>query len=220
MVEAAQRHYLDGARFFESGQLDAALVEFEAAFRLSGGERDLLHNLSWTHEKAGRVREAIGYAERYLKACAGNGDDEARARRRVEFLRRTYPESVETAKPPETAKPETSKPETPKPETAQPIAIGRGAGKVPRGSWALLGAGGAVLFAGVGLLGGAWATGQGLRDGPAVTWEEWNDAATRGRNLDAAGIALSVVGSAAVLAGGTWAIWAVKRRTERPEIVD
>lgn len=35
---------------------------------------------------------------------------------------------------------------------------------------------------------------------------------TRGRALDAAGIALSVVGSAAVLSGGTWAIWAAKRR--------
>ena len=37
MREAAQTHYLSGARFFESGQYDAALVEFEAAFRLSGG---------------------------------------------------------------------------------------------------------------------------------------------------------------------------------------
>jgi len=31
MREAAQTHYLSGARFFESGQYDAALVEFEAA---------------------------------------------------------------------------------------------------------------------------------------------------------------------------------------------
>ena len=53
MREAAQTHYLSGARFFETGQYDAALVEFEAAWRLSG-EPDLLHNLSWTHEKAGR----------------------------------------------------------------------------------------------------------------------------------------------------------------------
>ena len=36
MREAAQTHYQSGARFFESGQYDAALVEFEAAWRLSG----------------------------------------------------------------------------------------------------------------------------------------------------------------------------------------
>lgn len=129
MVEAAQRHYLDGARFFEAGQFDAALVEFEASYKLSG-ERDLLHNLSWTHEKAGRVREALGYAERYLQACEGSGDDAERARRRVEFLRRTYP-TTQTGQPePVGAKPAPiapqqsvqTKPETPKPETAQPIA--------------------------------------------------------------------------------------------------
>ena len=45
MREAAQTHYQSGARFFESGQYDAALVEFEAAWRLSG-EPDLLHIVS------------------------------------------------------------------------------------------------------------------------------------------------------------------------------
>ena len=34
----------------------------------------LLHNISWTHEKAGRAREALEYAERYLVACRGTQD--------------------------------------------------------------------------------------------------------------------------------------------------
>ncbi len=36
MREAAQAHYQSGTRFFETAQFDAALVEFEAAWRLSG----------------------------------------------------------------------------------------------------------------------------------------------------------------------------------------
>ena len=88
MIEAAQQHYLTGTRFFEEGQWDASLVEFIASFQLSG-ERDLLFNISWTHEKAGRTREALEYAERYLVACRGT-DDEERAAKRVVFLKAKY----------------------------------------------------------------------------------------------------------------------------------
>ncbi|MBL8631949.1 MAG: hypothetical protein JNM40_01910, partial [Myxococcales bacterium] len=70
MREAAQAHYRSGTQFFESKQFDAALVEFEAAYRLSA-EPDLLHNLSWTHEKAGHIKEALEYAARYASAVAG-----------------------------------------------------------------------------------------------------------------------------------------------------
>ena len=74
MIEAAQQHYLTGTRFFEEGQWDASLVEFTARFKLSG-ERDILHNISWTQEKAGRTREALEYAERYRVACRGTADE-------------------------------------------------------------------------------------------------------------------------------------------------
>ena len=77
MIEAAQTHYCRGARFFESGQYDAALVEFEAAWRLSGS-RTFCTNLSWTHEKAGRIKEAIEYAVRY-QAAAQTVEDQERA---------------------------------------------------------------------------------------------------------------------------------------------
>ena len=78
MIEAAQQHYLTGTRFFEEGSWDASLIEFIASFQLSG-ERDLLFNISWTHEKAGRAREALEYAERYLVACRGTDDEERAA---------------------------------------------------------------------------------------------------------------------------------------------
>ena len=63
MIEAAQAHYLSGAQFFESGSYDAALVEFEAAFRLSG-ESDfcsicLGRMRGRTHQRGHRLRRAI-----------------------------------------------------------------------------------------------------------------------------------------------------------------
>ncbi len=88
MMEAAQQHFRSGTRFYEEGSWDAALVEFEASWRLSG-EADLLHNISWTHEKAGRTREALDYAERYLSASRGT-EDEERAAKRVAFLKERY----------------------------------------------------------------------------------------------------------------------------------
>ncbi len=88
MREAAQAHYQSGTRFFETAQFDAALVEFEAAYRLSA-EPDLLHNLSWTHEKAGHIKEALDYALRYQSAVQTD-DDRERARKRVEFLKQRY----------------------------------------------------------------------------------------------------------------------------------
>lgn len=88
MCEAAQTHGLSGTRFFEFGQFDAALGELEAAYRLSAGP-DLLHNLNWTHETAGHIREAVEYAARYQAAVQGEAQE--RARRHVEFLKQRYP---------------------------------------------------------------------------------------------------------------------------------
>ena len=59
MIEAAQTHYLSGTRFFETGQYDAALVEFEAAFALSQ-EPDLLNNVAKSFEREGSIKEALG----------------------------------------------------------------------------------------------------------------------------------------------------------------
>ena len=95
MIEVAQQHYQAGERFFRDGQFDAAIVEFEAAFKLSG-EPDMVYNLSRTCEKAGRLKEAIEYAARYQSLVVGT-EEEERARRRVEFLRGRY--SVEQAQP-------------------------------------------------------------------------------------------------------------------------
>ena len=211
MIEAAQQHYLSGTRFFEAGSWDAALVEFSAGFQLSG-ERDFLHNVSWTHEKAGRLREALDYAERYLTACRGT-EDEERAAKRVAFLKQRYPGGSASA-PPVVEVPVVTIPahNVASEATAAPIAAEKP--KPPGLAIGLLTGGGALTAAGIGCLAGAWATGHQLGSADVA----YSDAASlldRGRALNTTGIALSVVGGAAVVGGAiTWAV--LGRRTDKP----
>ena len=219
MREAAQAHYLSGARFFESGQYDAALVEFEAAFRLSG-EADFLHNISWTHEKAGRIKEAIEYAVRY-QAAVPTGEDQERARRRVEFLKQRY---STTPTPTEPSEDSTSPAATPAPIATAPTVTPQSAAPVQQTTESrakvhplalgLVVGGGALTAAGIGCLAGAWATGQQLGNAD-LAFGDASSLIDRGRALNATGIALTVVGGAAVVGGAvTWAV--LGRRTTPP----
>ena len=207
MIEAAQAHYLSGARFFESGQYDAALVEFEAAWRLSG-EPDLLHNLSWTHEKAGHIKEALDYALRY-QAAVPTGEDQERARRRVEFLRQRYSTAPAPSEPAAASStPVVSPAQVPAsaPSPAQEPSKTEARTKIPPLALGLVAGGGALAAAGIGCLAGAWATGQQLGSADLA----YSDAASlldRGRALNTTGIALTVVGGAAVVGGAiSWAV--------------
>ena len=222
MIEAAQQHYLSGTRFFEAGSWDAALVEFSAGFQLSG-ERDFLHNLSWTHEKAGRLREALDYAERYLMACRGT-EDEERAAKRVAFLKQRYPggsaapsepaaaSSTPVVSPAAVPAPASVPASAPSPAPAQFKTEART--KTPPLALGLVAGGGALAAVGIGCLAGAWATGQQLGSADLA----YSDAASlldRGRALNTTGIALSVVGGAALVGGAiTWAV--LGRRTDKP----
>lgn len=216
MREAAQTHYRSGSQFFESKQFDAALVEFEAAYRLSA-EPDLLHNLSWTHEKAGHIKEALEYAARYASAVAGT-DDEERARKRVEFLKQRYsgsatateataPSSPSVSPAPAQApqpvleKTPNAAPDPPKTESRH---------KVPPLSIGLLAGGGALALGGIGCLAGAWSTSQ-QGNSTDLTFAEGSALSSRGHALNATGIALTVVGGAVVVGGATWAILARQR---------
>jgi tetratricopeptide (TPR) repeat protein len=234
MIEVAQQHYRAGERFFRDGEFDAAIVEFEAAFKLSG-EPDMVYNLSRTCEKAGRLKEAIEYAARYQSLVVGS-DEEERARRRVEFLRGRY--SVEQAqpKPPEQppAKPAETTPPSPAPaaqarQPPDPTQTAPSAPpsppppskarKVPPGAIGLLAGGGALALAGVGLLAGAWATGNQARaDGTAYAdWIALND---KGSALNTGGIVLSVVGGALAVGGAVWAIVPSRNRQVQQEIAE
>ena len=213
MIEAAQAHYQSGARFFESGSYDAALVQFEAAWRLSG-EPDLLHNLSWTHEKAGHIKEALEYAARYASAVAGT-DDEERARKRVEFLKQRYSGSATATEPtaPRSGSAVTSPAPAPQPSEPQTAASatvepqkGEARRAVPPLALGLVVGGGAVTAAGIGLLAGAWATGQQVGNAD-LPYADATALLDRGRALNTTGIALTIVGGAAVVGGAvTWVL--------------
>ena len=208
MIEAAQAHYLSGARFFEAGSYDAALVEFEAAWRLSG-EPDLLHNLSWTHEKAGRIKEAIEYAVRYQTA-AQTVEDQERGRKRVGLLKQRYASGAteSTTSPAPTQAPQTVPEKTPSaaPEPTKTESRHR----VPSLAIGLLTAGGALTVGGIGCLAGAWSTSQQANSAD-LTFADGSALSSRGHALNATGIALTVVGGAVVVGGATWAILARRR---------
>ena len=213
MREAAQQHYQSGTRFFEEGQWDAALVEFESSWRLSG-ERDLLHNISWTHEKAGRTREALDYAERYLVACRGT-EDEERATKRVAFLKAKYGQSASgTASTVQTAPVPVVTPTTQSAAseaTAAPSSEGRA--KPPALAIGLLAGGGALALGGIGCLAGAWFT-AAQASSADLTFAQGSGLIDRGHALNATGIARTVTGGALVIGGAvTWAVLA--RRVKR-----
>jgi tetratricopeptide (TPR) repeat protein len=221
MREAAQTHYLSGARFFETGQYDAALVEFEAAFRLSG-EADFLHNISWTHEKAGRIKEAIEYAVRY-QAAVPTGEDQDRARRRVEFLKQRYSTTpapseplAAPSSPASTAAPIATAP-TVTPQSAAPVQqTTESRAKVPPLALGLVVGGGALTVAGIGCLAGAWATGQQIGNAD-LAFGDASSLVDRGRALNTTGIALTVVGGAVVVSGAvSWVILG-RRSTARSQ---
>lgn len=200
MIEAAQNHYLTGERFFQAGDFDAALVEFEASFRLSG-EADLLFNLSWTQEKAGRLKEATAFAERYLARVIGTLD-EPRGQRRLEYLKRKHSGQAAEAAPTQIA-------QAP-PSTSNAVDTAS-RGKVPPLAVGLLAGGGALALSGIGCLTGAWSTSRQLTDQAGL--QPYSQVAKdyeRGSSLNTAGIVLAVTGGTVVAASVIY--WAVYRR--------
>ena len=200
--DAAKAHFRDGLAFFQSEQFGPAIVEFRAAWELSG-ERDLLHNLSWACEKAGRVIEAKDYASRYLAQSRGT-EDEAMAERRVKFLSSRYPDAeaapattapeakpsaAPEANPPTTAQAATVATDSPKPSVKRrPLAIG------------LLVGGGAALVVSAGLAGGAmgaWAEAAN----PDTYFDRWQSLNSRGQALSIVSGVFGAVGVGLIVPG-------------------
>jgi hypothetical protein len=200
--DAAKAHFRDGLAFFQSEQFGPAIVEFRAAWELSG-ERDLLHNLSWACEKAGRVIEAKDYASRYLAQSRGT-EDEAMAERRVKFLSGRYPDAeaapattapeakpaaAPEANPPTTAQAATVATDSPKPSVKRrPLAIG------------LLVGGGAALAVSAGLAGGAigaWAEAAN----PDTYFDRWQSLNSRSQALSIVSGVFGAVGVGLIVPG-------------------
>lgn len=223
MIAAAERHFHDGVKFTEEGNYEAARVCFESGYKLSG-EPDFLHNLSWTAERQGQLADAIAYAQRYLEAKP-DADNAERTRRRIELLRSRLGQAgpaqpqaplQQPATPAATSPQEPSQNATSAPPSPPPPSKAR---KVPPGAIGLLAGGGALALAGIGLLAGAWATGNQARaDGTSYAdWVAFND---KGSALNTGGIVLSVVGGALVVSGAVWAIVPSRKEQAQPEIAE
>ena len=169
----------------------------------------LLHNISWTHEKAGRTREALDYAERYLVACRGTQDEE-RAAKRVVFLKAKYGDpasgttSTVQAAPVPVGIPTTQNAASE--ATAAPSSEGKA--NPPAVAIGLIAGGGALVLGGIGCLAGAWSTSQQANSAD-LTFAQGSGLIDRGHALNATGIALTVTGGALVVGGAvTWAVLA------------
>lgn len=209
LIDAAKRYYDDAIKFFQEGRYDAARVAFEASFGLSR-EPDLLYNLSTTAEKQGQLADAIRYAERYLEGKP-SAEDAAQVRERIARLRAQsgQPSPAPVASPPPApAAPTPAVSPSPPPQVAVPPRP-----SLPKAPIVLLGVGGGLLLGGIGAGAGALVTQKDL-ESRIVTLRELMDLRDRGNALNAAAISLSVVGGAAVVAGGVWLAVAISRRSQ------
>ena len=75
--DAARKHFDTGIEFFNSGQYDAARVEFEAGLKLNG-RPEWLFNLAKVAQHQGKLAEAREFALRY-QVMQGAADPEAKA---------------------------------------------------------------------------------------------------------------------------------------------
>lgn len=90
--DAARRHFESGRAYFDRAQYDAAVREFEEAYRLSH-RKELLVNVSRAYEAAGHVDRAIAALEQWLAVADAN--DPLRADMEARIVRlRLHSESV------------------------------------------------------------------------------------------------------------------------------
>lgn len=188
----ATRHFDEATRLYGAGKYDESRIEFEASYALTG-EPELLHNISLAAERQGKLSDAIDFEERFLAAkppgMTQRDSDEANGRiarlREQQFRAASGP--LLAAAPERVATPATERQ------------------RVPSGAIGLLVIGGAAVAVGVGCGAEAWATARTI-DGMPLTLSDVNSLTARGQALDRAGIALDVVGAAALVAGTAWAL--------------
>lgn len=188
----ATQHFDEATRLYREGKYNEARIEFEASFALTG-EPELLHNLSLTAERQGKLRDAIDFEERFLagKPAGLTQRDSDEAHGRIARMRQNLLNEAAVPQPASV------------PDRVSTSATERR--RVPPGAIGLLVLGSAGIVVGIGCGAGAWSTARTI-DGMPLTVTEVDALTSRGQALDRAGIALDVVGAAALVAGTTWAV--------------
>ena len=84
--ERARLHFASGASYFDAGNYERALEEFQTAFDLSQ-RSELLYNIYLSHERLGNLDEAIRNLERYLANVEVEAERRAVLEQRLANLR-------------------------------------------------------------------------------------------------------------------------------------
>jgi hypothetical protein len=84
--ERARTHFTAGRSYFEEGNYEQALSEFQHAYELSH-RAPLLVNVANCQERLGQWREAAATLEQYLGTPDANDEDRGTMTRRIEALR-------------------------------------------------------------------------------------------------------------------------------------
>jgi tetratricopeptide (TPR) repeat protein len=201
--ERAKQHFLSGRDHYQNGRLRQALEDFQESYRLSG-KADLLFNLALVSEQMGAYPRAIAYLEEYLRQVP-DAPDGGEVRGRIAALRDKQRQLDPPPAPPPAPPPPVPPPAAPPP--AKPAARWP-----PAPALALLGGGAALLAVGAGL-GGAALTASRSDEEHRGAFDPGAEA--RGLALERAGVALDVIGAAALVAGTIWTVvWHVRRGQE------
>lgn len=181
--KTAEQHYELAVTAFRAEQWDAARAEFAVSFELSK-RPDLLHNLSLTAERQGKLADALDYEQAFLKQAALTQAERDETASRIETLQAR----LGGAKPGSAAGSEVSKTvdEQPTPSPSRPL---RAAGAVG------IALGGSMLLAGLGTGISALRLKQDLESRP-ITAAELDQGRSLGQTLQTATIVLGVLGGA------------------------
>lgn len=190
----AEQHYESGKDAFTEGRFATAMLEFEAAYKLSK-EPLLIENMAITAEKMGDAANAIALSRKFLTLAPKDGDAEAVANATKRIERLTAPDRTPQAVGPA---PVSAPARRPGPSTiAASITISLG---------------GALLIGSLGtaIAGGTLAA---RFESTPLTLPAYEDTLSQGRGLNIAAGTLLGLGLAAGAGGVVWLV--VDRRRHR-----
>jgi hypothetical protein len=96
--DIARAHFQAGSGYFDTGDYEAAVREFERAYALSPHPQ-LLYNLYMANERLGDWAEAARYLQEYLRSAEDVTNREALEARLAHLKRRSEPKPVASAEP-------------------------------------------------------------------------------------------------------------------------
>jgi tetratricopeptide (TPR) repeat protein len=191
----ARAHFRQGQAFFQIGEYDRALAEYQRAFDLSR-EPSLVFNIALCHERANRPQQALEAFQRYI-ALAPDGAVADEARESIARLTLIVDRLASEREARRAADEAQQRDEAARRDAAARSAAGQ---RRQRIAGAIVVSGGVIAVAGGVAHGLAWRTREGLADAPDFdTYAADRDAFRLQRNLAIGGYAVGAVTIAAGL---------------------